>query len=931
MAPLKITRQLIANQNHEIRGDALENGERFGTSVRLTGAVVEQDSTHWQIRHHGIALVTDQSKIRMLSGRTSQLESPPYSPVVDSNRSTSASVEIIAAFQGPAELANTPNSREDGHGVGASRQTSLRDDPAEDLEAMGRISSALRATADEQLPPADPMTSGEELATSLAPSATQNSTTSSTDGAQPPIGSSESQSPELQPRRSSSKSPKRLKRTTEQPHGTMDSASSIQSEQSHQPDENLTLRHDLSGTKTFENAQVAGHDDAALTKMTTSETLLRPAKARRLSSQKDTSQSPAQQYVRSQAANAADISRSLQIASVEDVPGRSPLTTDPVLLEMRQCSQQSQDLPLQHNAPISVPALILKESCHEDDMENLTSVPPSDASIWRTASVSPSRESSSARICKARMKRRGRQSAVVLSKQPDNRYYEMMRAMRRHQAKPDGRATPFQKHYMQLSFLHQAVQSTYSSNLTNLLRHSAKTLTTSDWMLDFREQHECRILSRIRHLQNENRWSLRQITPSPETPPSRSHLDLLLKDVKWLQTDFREERKLRISVARVLAEWCAEWVLSDPRERSSLRITVNVAERFQKLGSYDILARQADPASFDRSILPQSSIAMDLADTTHKHAELADPVAFFNAAPNVVFLNVDRNLIGEGLLTRLPLFGSEDAITPNSAPFLDRPNHGVVSEAVTETLRRGMMPSSTTEQDETWSEESDKPPLGLPPEDNTCALFHPESRSLRARLNAYWAFRPPTGSMPSQSFYEARTASQWTWEDDQQLRGLVKEFPSNWGLISDKMSPKTLFPSTIQRRTPWECYERLLGMEGTPADASTRQYLRHFHARLDQARNRYQTNQAAAQQQAQHHAQATGQPIPTFANKRFPSPIRVERKVDRRFLAMLDAARKLARKRETKQQQQLQPNEGKHCIFFPNDCRCNRSNVCFWQ
>jgi len=926
MACLKNTRQLTATQNQEIRGDARENVERFGISVRLSGAVVEQDSTHRQIKHHGLALVTDQSKVRMLPGRTSQLESPPYSPVVDSNRSASASVEDIAAFQGPAELANTPNSREDGHGVGASRQTSLRDDHVEEFAAMGRIS------ADEQLPPPNPMTSNEELAISLVASATQNPITSTTDSAQPPIASSGSQLSQPQPRRSLSKSPGGLKQTTEQPHGTMDYVSSIQSEKIHQPDESLTLRNDLSGTKTFENAQVFGHDDTALTKLTTSETVLRPAKARRLSSQKDTSQSPAQQQVRSQTANAAGLSRSLQIASAEDVPGRSPLTADPVFWEIRKYSRQRQDLPLQHNAPTSVPASILKESCHEGDVDNLTSVRPSDVSMWRTASVSPSRESNSARICKAKTKRRGRQSAVVLSKQPDNRYYEMMRALRRHQPKPHGKATPFQKHYMQLSFLHQAVQSTYSSNLTNLLRHSAKTLTTSDWMLDFREQHECRVLSRIRYLQNENRWSLRQITPSPEPPPSRSHLDLLLKDVKWLQTDFREERKLRISVARVLAEWCAEWVLSDPRERSSLRITVKIAERFQRLGSYDIPARQADPASFDQIILRQSSIAgIDLADTTNKPAELADPVAVFNAAPNAVFLNVDRNLIGEGLLSRLPLFGSDDAITPNSAPFLERPNHGVVSQAVTETLRRGMIPSSPTEQDETWSEESDKPPLGLPPEDNTCALFDPESRPLRARLNAYWAFRPPTGSMPSQSFYEARTASQWTWEDDQQLRGLVKEFPSNWGLISDKMSPKTLFPSTIQRRTPWECYERLLGMEGTPADASTRQYLRHFHARLDQARNRYQTNQAAAQQQAQHHAQATGQPIPTFANKRFPSPIRVERKVDRRFLAMLDAARKLARKRETKQQQQLQSNEGKHGTFSLHDFRCNRSDVCFWQ
>jgi chromatin modification-related protein VID21 len=150
--------------------------------------------------------------------------------------------------------------------------------------------------------------------------------------------------------------------------------------------------------------------------------------------------------------------------------------------------------------------------------------------------------------------------------------------------------------------------------------------------------------------------------------------------------------------------------------------------------------------------------------------------------------------------------------------------------------------------------------------------------------------------MPSVGFFESRQSSQWTIAEDDELRRLVKEYSYNWSLIASCLSSPSLFSSGAERRTPWECFERWIGLEGLPADMSKTQYFRAYHQRLEAAQRTVLAQQAAAQQQQQQQQAQQGNNAQAQAL--------VDRRRASRHLALLDAMRKLAKKRETMLQKQ---------------------------
>jgi chromatin modification-related protein VID21 len=188
----------------------------------------------------------------------------------------------------------------------------------------------------------------------------------------------------------------------------------------------------------------------------------------------------------------------------------------------------------------------------------------------------------------------------------------------------------------------------------------------------------------------------------------------------------------------------------------------------------------------------------------------------------------------------------------------------------------------------------------VPATTDEVALFRPDSKHIRDRLHAGHQFRPPSEhAMPVQSFYECRGPSQWTLVEDDELRGLVREYSYNWSLISNMLSTKSKFQSGAERRTPWECFERWINLEGLPADMQKTQYFKAYNTRIEAAQRVIaQQNQIAVQQ-----ANASGGAI-TPVRKRPSVPLRVERRRNQKHLTLIDAMRKLAKKRETTIQKQ---------------------------
>ncbi|KAJ5327807.1 hypothetical protein N7452_008197 [Penicillium brevicompactum] len=532
---------------------------------------------------------------------------------------------------------------------------------------------------------------------------------------------------------------------------------------------------------------------------------------------------------------------------------------------------------------------------------------------------------------KEREKERSRLSTVVFPKQPNLQ-----------QDKPDpmdltnrdldavAKLNEEQDYLFKL-FLNRAYAPPRGTNLNTLLVSAHKTLSTGNHLLEYQEQMDVRTLRRIYALQNANRWPLRQLKRSVEPQRQGTHWDVVMDHAKWMRTDFREERKWKIAAAKSCADWCAEYVHSDEEHRSLLRVQAKVPspisiEDAPKAVPSSPLEDTGDEAFGGGShptpdLVPsaeEESVSDGFNDEPrHELHDTVAPAAIFSLGSDEFNFSVDMTPAAEKLLDELPIYGPLQIAPGTNLPaFKLQPDSAWKTDLLPVSKFASAKicfhdkepPRKRSRYDfSQYGNETDHRITELAPEQTNVALFRPENKTIRDRIHPGHSFRPPTEyPMPSIGFFESRSSSQWTYAEDDELRRLVKDYSYNWSLISSCLTPSSLFTSGAERRTPWECFERWVGLEGLPADMSKTQYFRAYHQRLETAQRTVLAQQQAAQQQQQQQQQqqgASAQPQPPV-RRRTTQPLRVDRRRSSKHLALLDAMRKLAKKRETMLQKQ---------------------------
>lgn len=485
--------------------------------------------------------------------------------------------------------------------------------------------------------------------------------------------------------------------------------------------------------------------------------------------------------------------------------------------------------------------------------------------------------------------------------------------------------------YLFTLFQSKAYAPPRGTHLSTLLASAHKTLSTDSHLVEYQEQMDCRTLRRIYALQNANRWPLRQLKRSIEPPRQGTHWDVLLDHMKWMRTDFREERKWKIAAAKCCADWCAEYVNSDPEHQALLRVPAKIPPR-KVGGKSDQKTSTVSPPEMGDEMTGVSRSTPDLVPSTeedsvdeafndeprHDLRDTVAPAAIFSLGSDEFTFSLDMTPAAEKILDELPIYAPIGIAPDTNLPAFQEPPDAVwktdilpVSKYATGKIQfpEESPPRKRSRYDYSQYEpESERPLLDLPPEQTNVALFRPENKPIRDRVHPGHSFRPPTEHpMPSVGFFESRQSSHWTYAEDDELRRLVKEYPYNWSLISSCLSPSSLFTSGAERRTPWECFERWIGLEGLPAEMSKTPYFRAYHQRLETAQRTVLAQQQAAQQQQQQQQQQqpNGNPLSQLPiRRRTTQPLRVDRRRSSKHLALLDAMRKLAKKRETMLQKQ---------------------------
>ncbi|OCL15310.1 hypothetical protein AOQ84DRAFT_307448 [Glonium stellatum] len=519
--------------------------------------------------------------------------------------------------------------------------------------------------------------------------------------------------------------------------------------------------------------------------------------------------------------------------------------------------------------------------------------------------------------------------SVVFAKQENVRPVNSLQLYNEDYAALRGASHDSSKDYLQGLFSFQAHHPPRSTPLQELLSSSRKTVTTSNTLASLRECQDYKILKRVYQLQNANRWSLRQIQKCAEPPRPTCHLDHLLTEMRWMHTDFKEERKWKVALASTFAEWCAEYVASSPKQRESLRIRVRPHRKLDAAAETNDDEMQDAPTP---DLIPSNANETESEsfpeddDVLSGFNGLNAPVGLFSLGYGDVVMKMERTPASDALLQELPAYeptlvtGQSAADTPSTStsdpPILpvSKLVTGKLVSLVTGPPRKRSRyeyeqedePVNTPSRSHTSEHSMPSTPgrrfnrNDLPPEMTDVALFNPENKHVRDRIQAGHAFRPPSEfAMPSTNFFESRVSSQWLWDEDQKLRSLVKEYTFNWSLIALALSLPSLFTSGAERRTPWECFERWVQLEGLPAEMSKTQYFRTYQSRLEAAQRTVSAQHQALQQQLQQQAQAAGQTLSSQVRRRTTQPIRVERRKNNRYLAIIDGMRKLARKRES--------------------------------
>ena len=631
-----------------------------------------------------------------------------------------------------------------------------------------------------------------------------------------------------------------------------------------------SMRIDTAVVSTFESSNsTAGHRPAAIstTNGPTPSGLETPSK---MATPATSIQSPPERMTTRVSSGA------LRHKSVSEILGEAPKVTPP------------------HTEKLALDGALVDS--HREDHASLQT--PKSASSF----TSPDPAVFKQRLSELKEKERSKLSTVVFA---SSRNVESTQNQR-----PDDNDPVEDRDYFLTLFAAQASNVRRAQSINTLLRTAHKTVTTSDHYTDVSERQACAVLKRIHELQFNNRWSLRQVERSVEPKRSPSHWDVLLGQMKWMRTDFREERKWKHAAAKYIACACATWVTSSPEERKLQQIKIRsvparATSRSLSVSTPDLV----------HSIDDEASEATD-DDFSRVEGTIGNaPAAIFSLPPEMFVFGLNKSPVAEKLLLELPLYEPsivvQDAalrvtdIEPDSAwkksivPVSKYTQGKIVSPEEGPPRKRRRFdyqdpPGSHSYSSSLASKDSEK---AFGPEQEDVALFDPENKHIRDRIHAGHAFRPPSEHiMPSQNFFECRQSSQWTQAEDDELKKIVQDFAYNWSLISSCLSSPSMFSSGAERRTPWECFERWISLEGLPVEMAKTAYFRAYHGRLQSAQKTVEAQYQALQQQQQQQGNSANQ---MSLRRRTTLPFTVERRKNARHLYLIDAMRKLAKKRET--------------------------------
>lgn len=363
--------------------------------------------------------------------------------------------------------------------------------------------------------------------------------------------------------------------------------------------------------------------------------------------------------------------------------------------------------------------------------------------------------------------------------------------------------------------------------LIKLIPMAHKALTTDIMNNALSEGRITVVSSRIEELRRLGLWSLRQPKKFQDAWQNDvSHHRTLIEEAKWMQADFKEGRKYRIAVCTTLAHAVMEYwaygkiccIQTKPIEFLKTNNSESVKD-----DSSDAKPKEEDQKIvLDNKVLGESEKISDITQMDQSEQEVTGGI-------DLTLLLQRPNTAEEIVPPQLPETSAADYARykqgSENQPFklhlsFEELNSTVRTIAQDIPLYTGL------------PDESDEEKLSFVPVSKSLVTLEDDHFyklvekqiiddeqslvQLSKRRGMFYGNRrshylkPPPA--PSLRYLQNRTPTIWLPEDDQELVKNINAYAYNWELISAHMThrPTLSYFSNIERRTPWQCFERFV-------------------------------------------------------------------------------------------------------------------------
>lgn len=404
--------------------------------------------------------------------------------------------------------------------------------------------------------------------------------------------------------------------------------------------------------------------------------------------------------------------------------------------------------------------------------------------------------------------------------------------------------------------------------LINLIPRAHKALTTNIINNALNEARITVVGSRIEELRRLGLWSLRQ--PKRFIDPWKQHTthqNILLEEAKWMQADFKEGHKYKVAICTAIAQairdyWiygeicCVKRKIVPTSKEDTLLSDGRISERSGKpsdISTNDSDINIAGKDDTEAAVNVDSTTTKEFAAATNyrngndnnesrprSKLDFADGCLAQEATNDQAMLSIDTKLLFKKPSSSSEIVCIQHDVAASSALIRTEKSEKDLAPPFKLAIfvdELGAFEKTLVQDLPIYSGINEEQPKGddslpfIPISKSVVSLddngFYkllerqlideePSISQLSKRRGMFYGnrrnhyLRPP--AVPSLRYLQNRTPTIWLSEDDQELVKNINTYGYNWELISAHMTHRLTYSylSNIERRTPWQCFERFV-------------------------------------------------------------------------------------------------------------------------